>query len=161
MTRKSSKHLFVTYGTTGHSFSGHGNSIHPMIPLLKKEDVHLFPCPWGYNNDMDAYFQSSWEDMALEVTVSSVKSMDVTYMTHQVNWPRNCYDELKWRRLCAMWISSSVVEFRLCIGGDHGIHCWRNLIRSKQLFTASIWHVEVFTRFSGHGNLIYNIIPLL
>ena len=30
----------------------------------------------------DAYFQSSREDMAVEVTVLSVKSMDVTYKTH-------------------------------------------------------------------------------
>ena len=44
--------------------------------------IHLFPCPWGYNNYVDAYFQSSWEDMALEVTMSSVKSTDVTYQIH-------------------------------------------------------------------------------
>ena len=64
-------------------FSGHGNSIHNIIPLLKKKgNVHLYPCPWGYNNYADAYFQSSWEDMVLEVTVSSVKSMYVTGKTH-------------------------------------------------------------------------------
>ena len=61
-------------------FSAHGNSVHLIIPLLKKENAH--PCPWGYNNYAGAYFQSSWEDMALEVTVSSVKSMDVTCKTH-------------------------------------------------------------------------------
>ena len=44
-----------------------------------KENVHLLPCPWGYSNYADAYFQSSREDMALEVTVSSVKCTDVTY----------------------------------------------------------------------------------
>ena len=43
-------------------FSGHGNSINNIIPLLKKENVHLFSCPYGYNNYMDAYFQSPWED---------------------------------------------------------------------------------------------------
>ena len=43
-----------------------------------------FSCPWGYNNYADAYFQSSWEDVALEVTVSSVKSTDVTYKTFRL-----------------------------------------------------------------------------
>ena len=63
-------------------FSSHGNSIHNIIPLLKKENIDLYPCPWGHNNYMDAYFRSSWEDMALEVTVSSVKSTDITCKTH-------------------------------------------------------------------------------
>ena len=62
--------------------SGHGNSLYNIIPLLKKENVHLFPCPWGYNNYTDTYFQSSWEDVPLEMTVSSVKGKDVTYKTH-------------------------------------------------------------------------------
>ena len=34
-------------------FSGHGDSIHNIIPLLKKENV-LFPCLWGYDY-VDAY----------------------------------------------------------------------------------------------------------
>ena len=62
-------------------FSGHGNSIHNIIPL-RKEKCTLSPCPWGLNNYGDAYFPSSWEDVALEVTVSPVKSTDVTYKTH-------------------------------------------------------------------------------
>ena len=61
--------------------SGYGNSIHTIIPLLKKENVHLYPCPWGYNNYADAYFQSSWEDVVQEATVFSVKSTDVTCKT--------------------------------------------------------------------------------
>ena len=39
-------------------------------------DVNLYPCTWGDNNY--AYFKSSWEDVALEETVSSIKSTDVT-----------------------------------------------------------------------------------
>ena len=46
-------------------------------------------------------------------------------------------------------------------GGDHGIHCWWDLIRSKQLSSVSICRAQVFARFSGHGNLIHNIISLL
>ena len=41
-----------------------------------------YPCPWGYYNYADAYFVSTWEDMALEVTVSAVKNTDVTCKTH-------------------------------------------------------------------------------
>ena len=44
--------------------------------------LNLYPCPWGHNNYADAYYQSSWEDVALEVTVSSIKSTDVTCKTH-------------------------------------------------------------------------------
>ena len=41
------------------AFSGHVDSIQNIIPLLKKENLHLYLCPWGHNNYMDAYFQSS------------------------------------------------------------------------------------------------------
>ena len=44
--------------------------------------VDLFPYHLGYNNYTDVYFQSSWEDVALEVTVSSVKSTVVTFNKH-------------------------------------------------------------------------------
>ena len=63
-------------------FSGHGNSIYDIIPLLEKKNVHLFLCSWGYNNYADACFQSSWEDVVLEVIMSTVKSTYVTYKTH-------------------------------------------------------------------------------
>ena len=52
-------------------YGGHGH--------LQK-NVHLFSSPWGYENCVDAYFQSSWEDVALEVTVSSGKTTIVTYI---------------------------------------------------------------------------------
>ena len=32
-----------------------GNSIHNMIPLLKKENVDLYPCPRRHNNYAVAY----------------------------------------------------------------------------------------------------------
>ena len=40
--------------------------------------------------------------------------------------------------------------------GGHGIHCWWDLIRSKQPSTGSACHTQVFAGFSGHGNSIYN-----
>ena len=57
-------------------------------------------------------------------------------------------DYIKW--WCILWID-----------GDHGIHCRWELIRSKQLSSVSVCRVYVFTGFSGHGNSIHNIIPLL
>ena len=59
-------------------FSGHSNSIPNIIRLLKKEKCIPNPCPWGYNNYVDAHFQTSREDVALEVTASSVKSTNLT-----------------------------------------------------------------------------------
>ena len=46
-------------------------------------------------------------------------------------------------------------------GKDHGIHCWWDLTRSKQLFCVSLCNAQVFAGFSGHGNSIHKIIPLL
>ena len=48
------------------------------IFFLKKENGHLYSCSWRYNNYAGTYFQSFREDVAQEVTVSSVKSSDVT-----------------------------------------------------------------------------------
>ena len=45
---------------------------------------------------------------------------------------------------CARWTSSSVVKFKFCI------------LRSLQC-----GGTQVFAGFSGHGNSVYNIIPLL
>ena len=46
-------------------------------------------------------------------------------------------------------------------GGDHSIHCWWDLIRSKQLSSVSVCRTQVFAGFSGQCNSIHNIIPLL
>ena len=40
-------------------------------------------------------------------------------------------------------------------------NCWWDLIRSKQLSSVSVCRTQVFAGFSGHGNSIYNITPLL
>ena len=74
------------------------------------------------------------------------------------------------RHLCVIWTDGSVVEFWLCNlwllvwSPEVDImvyHCWWNLMRLKQLFSVSICCALEFTRFSGHANSIYNIIPLL
>ena len=43
--------------------------------------------------------------------------------------------------------------------GDRGIHCWWDLIRSKQLSSVSICRAQGFAGFSSHGISIHNIIP--
>ena len=47
------------------------------------------------------------------------------------------------------------------LGADDGIHRWSDLIRSKQLSTVSVCRAHVFAGFSGYGNSIVNINPLL
>ena len=54
-------HVFPREFEVFAGFSGHGNSIYNIIPQLKKENVSLFSCSWGYNNYADACFQSSQE----------------------------------------------------------------------------------------------------
>ena len=36
-----------------------------------------------------------------------------------------------------------------------GIHCWCDLIWSKQLSSVFVWHAQMFGGFSGHGSSIY------
>ena len=56
MSRKSGKHLHVTFGNI----------------------AHVYTCPLVYNNYADAYFQSDSGDVALDVTESPVKRTNVT-----------------------------------------------------------------------------------
>ena len=41
------------------------------------------------------------------------------------------------------------------------MHMKMTLLRSKQLSSVSVCRAKVFAGFSGHGNSIHNIIPLL
>ena len=50
----------------------------------------------------------------------------------------------------------SVVAGSISSGGDHGIHCWWDLIRLKQLSSVSVCRTQVFAGFSGHGNSIHD-----
>ena len=150
-------------------FSINGNSIYNIIPLLK-ENVHLYPCPWLWNNYADAYFQSRWEDMALEVTMSSVKSTDATCMIHssqlaaQLPWLVNLASlmcDVVWILSGRVSVLHSVVTGSISSVEDHGIHCWWDLISSKQLSSVSVCRAQGFAGFSGQRNLIYYIIPQL
>ena len=125
--------VFVCRAQVFTGFSGHGNSIHNIIPLLKKENVHLCLCSWGYNNYTNVYSQSSWEDMALEVSMSSVKSMDVTCKTHsgwltmQFSWLVNLASlvcNVNWWFRGRVLAQHSVDAGSISSGGYHGIYCW-------------------------------------
>ena len=52
-----------------------------------------------------------------------------------------------------------VVVGSISCWGDHGIHCWWDLIKAKQLSSVSVCCAQVFTVFSGRGNCINNTIP--
>ena len=66
-----------------------------------------------------------------------------------------------------MWTGGSVVVLSLhsvvtgsiSSGGDLSIHCWWDLIRSKQLSNVSICHAQIFVGFSVHGNSIHKFLP--
>ena len=62
---------------------------------------------------------------------------------------------------CTVLAPQSVVGGSIYSGGDHGIHSWWDLIKSKQLSSVSVCHAKVFAAFSDHGNSIHNIIPHL
>ena len=55
----------------------------------------------------------------------------------------------------------SVIAGSIFSGEDQGIYCWWDLIRSKQVSSGSVCYAQVFARFSGHGNSVYNLIPLV
>ena len=52
---------------------------------------------------------------------------------------------------------NSVVAGLISSGGNHGIHCWWGLIRSKKLSSVSVYCVQVFAGISGHGNSIHKV----
>ena len=62
------------------------------------------------------------------------------------------------RRVSAL---HSVVADFIFSGRDHGIHCWWDLIKSKQLSSVSACRAQVFAGFSSRGDSIRNIISQL
>ena len=65
-----------------------------------------------------------------------------------------------------MWTDGSVVEFQLCflwlpVQSPRGEIMVYTADETKQLSSVSVYCVQVFAGFSGHGNSIHNINPLL
>ena len=102
--------------------------------------IYIFTL-WYYNNYADVHFQSSREYVALEVTVSSVKSTDVTCKIHsgqlaaQLPWLVNLVSVVEFS------VTGSISSMK-----GHDMHCWWDL-RSKQLTKVSVCHARVFTGF--------------
>ena len=85
------------------------------------------------------------EDTAPEVAMSSVRGIRTLQDTLGQSGHTIYHNLLIQLRLYGAWTDGPVVEFQflhtvvvgsISSGGDHGIHCWWDLIRSKQLFSA-------------------------
>ena len=96
----------------------------------------------------------TWEDVALEVTVFFV-GVKCTSKTHLVKYSLIYYDWLIWHRSCVLWLGGRVsvlhseVAGSVSSGGDHGIRCWWNLIRSKQFFSVPYVTLVAFRIFQS------------
>ena len=75
--------------------------------------------------------------------------------------PNELVCDVNWWVSCRVSALYSVVAGSISSRGDYGINCCWDLIRSKQLFSVSVCHAQVFAEFSGRDTSIYNIIPLL
>ena len=108
----------------------------------------------------DAYFKSSWEDVTLEVTMSSAKSVDVTCKTHSSQLAAQLLWLVNLVSLSCDMDCGSVVEFRLC-DRWFDLQWWRSrytlLMRPSKLSSVSECRAEVFVGFSRYGNSIQNI----
>ena len=91
------------------------------------------------------FITPTWKDVAPEVVVPSVRGI-CTLRDTLGQSGRAIYHDLL-IRLClyVAWTGGPAVEFQLLhtevacsisSGGDHDVHCWWDLIRSKQLFSA-------------------------
>ena len=65
---------------------------------------------------------------------------------------------MTWWHSCRVLALQSMVAGSISSCGDHSMHCWWALIRSKQLSSVSVWRTYVFAVFSGHGNSVHNIL---
>ena len=63
---------------------------------------------------------------------------------------------MNWWLSCRVSALQSVVAGSISSGGDYAIHCWWDLIRSKQLSSVPICCAQVFGGFSGNGDSIHN-----
>ena len=83
----------------------------------------------------------TWEAVAPEVAVSSVRGIRTLPDILGQSGHAIYHDLLIRHRLWVAWTGGPVVEHivvagSISSGGDHGVHCWWDLIRSKQLVSA-------------------------
>ena len=122
--------------------NSHSNSIKNItsIPLFKYKNIISFPAHevnimWIHNTDLGRRSPRGDHVLCRE----HVPSRHIRLSGHAFH-----HDLLNWHHLCVIWTGGPVVEFRLLhsvviglisSGGDHGMHCWWDLIRLKQLFS--------------------------
>ena len=95
------------------------------------------------------YVGPIWEVVVPEVIVSSWGQKYIgASRTHMVKGLHSNYDWLIWHHLNVAWPSGRVLALHAVVacsissGGDHGIHCWWDQIRSKQQYK--------YVKSSGH-----------
>ena len=71
---------------------------------------------------------------------------------------RSLVCDVDWQLSGRVPVLYSVVAISISIGRDHGIHCWWDLIKSKQLSSVSVCGTQMFAGFSDHGNSIHKKI---
>ena len=141
-TRKSGKHLDATYGNTGQLFQ----------PYLVLSAVYTVISPTG---DRTTDYRMQNQNSTSPHRTQMMSNQIVLVIAQPIN--------LIWTGgwVVAFWFYILGGRWFVLQWGDHDIHCWWDLIRLKQLSSVSICRTQVFTGFSGCGNSIHNIIPLL
>ena len=121
--------------------SGHGNSNMISLPPFKNYII-IFPAPEAYimrtyNSDLGRRSPGGGRVLCREYVPSRHIRSSGCAIHH---------DLIIWDRLYMAWTGGPVAEFRLLhtvvvgsipSGRDYGVNCWWDLIRSKQLFSAS------------------------
>ena len=100
------------------------------------------------------------------MTMSSGKSTDGTRKTHlgylaaQLRWLvdlASLVRNMNWWLSCRVPTLQSVVAGSISSGGDYGIFCWWDLIRSKQQSSVPVCRALLFGEFSDYGNSIHKV----
>ena len=91
------------------------------------QDIYIQWLTYGcYNQDMDTN-QSTLVYNVLAAQLSWL--VDLSSLVYDINWWLSC-------RVLAL---QTVVTGSISSGGDYGIHCWWDLIRSKQLSSVPVY----------------------
>ena len=117
--------------------------------------LHLYSLQgtWGY-------ISPGGLEIRICVIIITSRARILMYIFFFINLLSLVYD-VNWWLSGRVSVLNSVVTDSISSRGGHGILCWWDLLRLKQLLSISICRAQVFSRFSGHGNSIHNIISLL
>ena len=120
-----------------------------LIPLLKKQKyVHLFPCPWGIIITLmriSKLFGKTWPWGGARVHWKEYGcncKTHLRYLAAQLPWLVDLASlvcDMNWWLSCRVSALQSVVAGSISSGWDYGIHCWWDVIRSKQLSSVPVY----------------------